>query len=42
MTGYADEDAVADARDNVPVIRKPINLDELVRELSAGQKAVSR
>ena len=42
MTGYADEDAVAAIRDDVPVIRKPINLDELVRELSAGQKTVDR
>jgi CheY-like chemotaxis protein len=30
MTGYADEDAVAHARDHVPIIRKPINLIELV------------
>jgi len=41
MTGYADEDAVAAIRDNVTVIRKPINLDELVRELTALQKAAS-
>lgn len=34
MTGYADEDAVADARTKVPVIRKPINLEELVREIA--------
>ena len=34
MTGYADEDAVADARSKVPVIRKPINLEELVREIA--------
>ena len=34
MTGYADEDAVADARAKVPVIRKPINLAQLVRELA--------
>ena len=30
MTGYADEDAVAHARAHVPIIRKPINLTELV------------
>ena len=34
MTGYADEDAVADARSQVPVIRKPINLELLVREIA--------
>ena len=34
MTGYADEDAVADARSKVPIIRKPINLEELVREIA--------
>ena len=34
MTGYADEDAVADARDSVPVIRKPIDLDELMRRIA--------
>jgi len=33
MTGYADEDAVAGARDTVPVIRKPIDLDELMRRI---------
>ena len=33
MTGYADEESVADARSNFPVIRKPINLDQLVREI---------
>lgn len=33
MTGYADEEAVADARSSVPIIRKPIDLDELVRHL---------
>jgi signal transduction histidine kinase len=34
MTGYADEDAVADARETVPVIRKPIDLDELMRRIA--------
>ncbi|MCF2515148.1 response regulator [Sphingomonas sp. G124] len=34
MTGYADEGAVADARESVPVIRKPINLDELMRRIA--------
>jgi len=34
MTGYADEDAVADARGTVPVIRKPIDLDELMRRIT--------
>jgi PAS domain S-box-containing protein len=34
MTGYADEDSVADARSKVPVLRKPINLDQLVREIA--------
>jgi len=34
MTGYADEDAVADARGTVPVIRKPIDLEELMRRIT--------
>ena len=34
MTGYADEEAVAEARDRVPVIRKPIDLDELMRRIA--------
>ncbi|HEY0628023.1 MAG TPA: response regulator [Sphingomicrobium sp.] len=34
MTGYADEDSVAVARSTVPVIRKPINLEQLVREIA--------
>jgi DNA-binding NtrC family response regulator len=34
MTGYADEDAVADASSSVPVIRKPIDLDELMRRIA--------
>jgi signal transduction histidine kinase/CheY-like chemotaxis protein len=33
MTGYADEEAVASARSHVPVIRKPIDLDELMRQI---------
>ena len=34
MTGFADESSVADARQNVPIIRKPINLEELMREIA--------
>jgi signal transduction histidine kinase/ActR/RegA family two-component response regulator len=34
MTGYADEVAVAGARETVPVIRKPIDLDELMRRIA--------
>ena len=34
MTGYADEGSVAKAQENVRVIRKPINLQELLREFS--------
>jgi signal transduction histidine kinase/ActR/RegA family two-component response regulator len=34
MTGYADEDAVAGVRGSVPVIRKPINLEELMRRIA--------
>ena len=34
MTGYADEGVVADARESVPVIRKPINIDELMRRIA--------
>jgi PAS domain S-box-containing protein len=34
MTGYADEDAVASARLEVPVIRKPIRLEELMTEIA--------
>jgi CheY-like chemotaxis protein len=33
MTGYANESSVADARDKVPIIRKPIRLEELLREI---------
>jgi len=33
MTGYADEDAVAAVRETVSVIRKPINMDELMRRI---------
>jgi CheY-like chemotaxis protein len=33
MTGYADESAVAHARDNVPIIRKPINVIDLLGHL---------
>jgi hypothetical protein len=32
MTGYASEGAV-DARDQVPIVRKPIRLDELLRQI---------
>jgi len=34
MTGYADEEAVADARSRVPVIRKPIRIAELVKVIA--------
>lgn len=34
MTGYADESAVAHARDNVPIIRKPINVIDLLGHLN--------
>jgi signal transduction histidine kinase len=33
MTGYADESSVADIRDSITVLRKPINLDDLIRAL---------
>lgn len=33
MTGYADESAVTEARGSVPVIKKPINLNELMRRI---------
>ena len=34
MTGYADEGAVADVRENVPIIRKPINVRDLLGHLA--------
>lgn len=34
MTGYADDDAVADARKTIPIIRKPINVIELMSHLT--------
>ena len=34
MTGYADEGTVANARGSIPVIRKPIDLDELMRRIA--------
>jgi len=34
MTGNADEGAVANTRGSVPVIRKPIDLDELMRRIA--------
>jgi CheY-like chemotaxis protein len=34
MTGYADEGAVADARHIVPIIRKPINMGDLLGHLA--------
>jgi CheY-like chemotaxis protein len=34
MTGYADESAVAHVRDNVPIIRKPINVRDLLIHLA--------
>ena len=33
MTGYANEGSVADAREKVPIVRKPIRLEELLREI---------
>ncbi|MDP9423418.1 MAG: response regulator [Pseudomonadota bacterium] len=36
MTGYADEDAVCDLRNGVPIIRKPIDINALVGHLSAS------
>ena len=33
MTGYADEELRSEVRDSIPVLRKPINLDELRRAL---------
>jgi len=33
MTGYADEELQSAVRDSIPVLRKPINLDELRRAL---------
>ncbi|HET9335675.1 MAG TPA: ATP-binding protein, partial [Sphingomicrobium sp.] len=33
ITGYANEGSVADARDKVPIVRKPIRLEELLREI---------
>jgi CheY-like chemotaxis protein len=33
MTGYADEELQSALRDSIPVLRKPINLDELRRAL---------
>lgn len=34
MTGYANESSVAGARGKVPVVRKPICLDDLLRKIS--------
>ena len=34
MTGYADEELRSEVRDSIPVLRKPINLDELRRALA--------
>ena len=34
MTGYADEELRSEVRDSIPVLRKPINLDELRRTLN--------
>jgi CheY-like chemotaxis protein len=34
MTGYADESAVAHVRENVPIIRKPINVRDLLGHLA--------
>jgi hypothetical protein len=34
MTGYADESAVAHLRETVPIIRKPINVRDLLGHLA--------
>jgi signal transduction histidine kinase/ActR/RegA family two-component response regulator len=34
LTGYADEDAVSDLRHSVPIIRKPVNINDLVGRLA--------
>ena len=34
MTGYASGSSMADARENYPIVRKPIRLDELLREIA--------
>jgi len=34
MTGYADENAMAHVRENVPIIRKPINVRDLLGHLA--------
>jgi ActR/RegA family two-component response regulator len=34
MTGYADEELRAQVRDSIPVLRKPINIEELRRALN--------
>ena len=34
MTGYADEETVAGIRATIPVLRKPIDMDELVKALA--------
>ena len=34
MTGYADERSVSHVRENVPIIRKPINVRDLLGHLS--------
>ena len=36
MTGYADEDAVGDFRDQVPIIRKPVDINDLVGRIVAA------
>ena len=33
MTGYANEGSVADAREQVPIVRKPIRMEELLRQI---------
>ena len=34
MTGYANESSVSDARERVPIVRKPIRLDELLNKIA--------
>ena len=36
LTGYADEQAVSGLRDSVPIIRKPVNINDLVGRLASN------
>jgi len=39
MTGYADEQAVGDFRGSVPIIRKPVDINDLVGRIVAADQA---